>query len=68
MSAQEDLLKRAHTAYLTFSYDSEERRMIEYISNRLTSPLISEDDIKNHALLAARLHDIIRTRQPGALI
>jgi hypothetical protein len=57
------LLARARTAYFGFPYDGEQRRMIEHIDRRLSSPDIEPADER---LLAARLTDIIRPRTPGS--
>jgi hypothetical protein len=67
---QTALLERAHAAYLTYPRDSGQRRQIEYISGRLRAPLPSDPieaarDKSSRDMLAGRLADIIRPRNPG---
>jgi hypothetical protein len=59
------LLARARVAYFGFDYDAEERRMIEHIDRRLTTPDLDPADER---LLVNRLTDLIRPRTQGSFI
>jgi hypothetical protein len=52
-------------AYFGFDYDAEERRMIEHIDRRLTTPDLDPADER---LLVNRLTDLIRPRVQGSFI